>query len=91
MHRGPRPAARIGAERLAVLGDQLDHRLEPVLLHEGEMLGEALVARQPVFRAADRPVQHQAQRASPDGSRRTPPRRSTPMQPPMMCARSILR
>ena len=61
--RGPRPAARIGAERLAFLVDQRDHdRGQAVLLHEGEMLGEALVAVDAVLGAAHRPVQHHAQR-----------------------------
>src|SRR5208282_5433090 len=35
--RGPRPAARVGAERLALLGDQRDDAVEPVALHETEM------------------------------------------------------
>src|SRR5437660_123504 len=49
------PAARIGAERLAVLRDQRRHRFEPVVLDEAQMLGEPLVAADAVFGTADRP------------------------------------
>src|SRR5580692_11214286 len=53
----PRPAARIGAERLAVLGNQRHDAVEAVARDEGKMLGKTLVTRYAVFGAADRPVQ----------------------------------
>src|ERR1700719_3988071 len=56
----PRPAARIGAERLAVLRDQRHDAVEAVAREEGKMLGKTLVARDAVFGAADRPVQDHA-------------------------------
>jgi hypothetical protein len=59
-HGSPGAAARIAAEGLAASAYELDHRGETVLLHEAEMLSEALVAREAVLGAADRPEQDQA-------------------------------
>src|SRR5580704_17207459 len=57
----PRPAARSGAERLAVLGDQRDDAIEAVARDESEMFGKTLVARDAVFGATDWPVEDHAQ------------------------------
>src|SRR6202046_4641665 len=68
----PWPAARIGAERLAVLGDQRHDAVEAVARDEGKMLGKTLVARYAVFGAADRPIQDHARHhvGMRDGKRR---------------------
>ena len=52
-HGPPRGSAPNG---LPSLRDERDDRLEPVLLDEREMLGEALVAADAIPGAADRPV-----------------------------------
>ncbi len=54
------PDSGIGAEGLALGGDAGDDRLQPMLLHEGQMLGKALVAGDAVSGAADGPDHDQA-------------------------------
>ena len=57
---GPRPAARVGAERLAVALHQIDDGFKPFATHEADMFGKALMARQAIFVTADRPIQDHA-------------------------------
>jgi hypothetical protein len=61
--RGPRTSARIGAERLALAGDEIHYGLQSILLHELEMLGEALLALDAIARAAHGPPQDHAEHA----------------------------
>ena len=63
---------------------------EPVLLHEGQVLGEALVARQTIFGAADRPIEDHAQHALGVGDAEGSTGEQ-PMQPPIRWALSIFR
>ena len=84
------PPRGSAAERLAVPADECHDLCEPVLLHEGQMLGETLVAAETIFGAAHRPIEDHAQHAlrMGDGERQTG---EQPMQPPMRWALSIPR
>ena len=59
-HRGPRTAARIFGKALAALASERGDFDHAVLLDIGQMLREALVRIDPIFRTADRPVQQHA-------------------------------
>jgi hypothetical protein len=58
--RGPGPAARLAVEGLAFARGHVHDRLQPVLADECEVLGEALLALDAVFRAAYGPPQDHA-------------------------------
>jgi hypothetical protein len=76
--RRPRAAARIGAERLAFLRDQRHDRIEPVLLHESEVLGETLLALDAVFGAAHTATTGSCSSPIAGTRRRMPSRRCSP-------------
>ncbi|HEV3161547.1 MAG TPA: hypothetical protein VGZ89_16420 [Xanthobacteraceae bacterium] len=75
-HRGPWAAAWIGAERLTLRANERDHLVEAVLAHEGDMVGKTLMARDAVFGAADRPIQHQTRHHVRVGHRKSGDRRA---------------
>ena len=59
-HRSPWTSARILTEAFSGGSHEFGHLCEPVLLHKGEVLGEALMAGDAIFGAPHRPIQHHA-------------------------------